>query len=97
MIVVSRKGSWFGLLRSLKVWIDRTEVGGVRHNREQEFLVDAGPHEVRASMDWCRSPSLVLVLSDGEVVTLDANVPNNLTGMVGIVAFPDRLFSLVRR
>jgi len=81
----------------LTVWIDGAAVGGVKSNRDHEFLVDAGSHQVWVSMDWCKSQPLSVVLSEGETVTLGVDIPKVLTSGIAILSNPEAFFRLARR
>lgn len=96
-ICVVRPGSYFGALRRLQVQVDGVVIGDVKNNSEQEFSVSPGDHYVSVVMDWCRSPPVAVALSEEEMAIIDVEMPNLSAAMIGIFAWPNRLFGLTRR
>ena len=97
-VVVERMREWFGLLRKLRVYIDNAHVGDVRAGECRSFRVTAGEHDVRVSMDWCRSPSVRVNVAMSATIRLRARLRYGIVGLLlclfGIVFWPRRLFVL---
>jgi len=55
-----RRAIWRDRFRSYVVTIDDKKVGTLRSGETKSFPLDAGPHEIRATIDWCGSPSVTV-------------------------------------
>ena len=72
----------FGRARALKVLVDGELVGDVRHGATLETTVPAGPHEVRAKMDWVKSPPLGVDCTDAPPIAVEVTTTNFLLATV---------------
>jgi hypothetical protein len=70
-IVVRRDARGYrDLLRAYRVLLDGREVGRIRRGECLTIETDPGEHEIHFAIDWCRSPTTMLNLVDGEEVRL---------------------------
>jgi hypothetical protein len=70
-IAVTRaRGGWRDLLRKYLIMIDGAVAGKIRRGQTLELPVTPGRHEIFLKVDWCRSPSVELDASPGEVIDL---------------------------
>jgi hypothetical protein len=70
-IIINRKGEWMNRMRGIKVFIDGKQVGIVKNDSAEEFVVDAGTHTVECKIDWCGcKPVQLTVADDGDVKIL---------------------------
>jgi hypothetical protein len=71
-------------------------------NQTWNYEVTEGDHVVRVSMDWCASPPVGVSVSEGETVSLIAQLPNILSlqgfwdSLVGPFIWPKRYLTLSR-
>jgi hypothetical protein len=57
-------------LRNYKIWIDGIHRGEVPERATKSFPLTAGVHEVRLTLDWCKSKTVDLSVGGGGSVTL---------------------------
>jgi hypothetical protein len=74
--------------------IDGVDIGGVKNNSVEEFDVADGQHEVWVAMDWCKSQSLSVSISEGQVVTLVVIMPGLLGIFLRVLFTPEAVFGL---
>lgn len=67
-IRITRGKDYFGMVRKLKVFIDKKHAGGVKWNKSEEFPVSPGMHYIQVKMDWCKSVPVTPRLKEGELV-----------------------------
>lgn len=83
------KANWKDLIRAYKIVVDGDELARVRNGQSIALELAPGEHEIHARIDWTRSNSVVVALTDGEPVHL--GVANNVSlwrftqGVRGIV------------
>lgn len=70
MIRVKRTTRWPDMSRAYKIQLDGEPVGEIRWGEDLELDVPEGKHELRASIDWCRTPPIEFV-SDGSDVEFE--------------------------
>ncbi len=96
-IRVTRGGEYFGLGRSLRIFVDGSLAGRVRRNRTAEVRVAPGAHEVHVKMDWCRSEAQAVDVAGGEAVALRVTIPSTIwTHARAMRSDPNRFFRLER-
>lgn len=71
-------------LRAYQIKVDGETVSSVDAGETVEFAVSRGPHEVVASIDWCGSTPLDVVVPSEGVVELE--VSSNLVGLRMLLA-----------
>lgn len=59
-------------MRRYTIEIDDAPVGSIRRGETAEFDVRPGSHEVRLTVDWASSPTVVITVGDGERIILTA-------------------------
>lgn len=74
-IRITRRKDYFGMVRKLKVLIDKKHVGGVKWNKSEEFAVAPGMHYIRVKMDWCKSKPVTPRLKEGDMVEYEVITP----------------------
>jgi hypothetical protein len=67
---ISRRAGGAGRLRGYRVVIDGVRHGKIRQGESREFSLTRGQHEVCLTIDWTRSPTLVVDLARRDRVTL---------------------------
>lgn len=71
LIVLTReKRGWRDRARSYVVMLDGEQVAKVKRGERLEFPVTAGRHEIHLQISWCKSPSVQVVATPGEVIDL---------------------------
>jgi hypothetical protein len=71
VIAVTRmRGGSRDLFRKYLIVIDGAGVAKIKRGQTLELPVTPGRHEVFLKIDWCRSPSIELEASPGQVVEL---------------------------
>lgn len=53
------------LLRTYRVLIDGSDVGGIRRKEVKTFDIAPGRHQVRLKLDWCSSREITIELEPG--------------------------------
>jgi hypothetical protein len=77
-IVVRRpRGIWRYILRRYEVEVDGVVRGSVARDAQIEIELPAGPHDVRAAIDWSGSPVLPVEVKPGRPVTLQVEPAGN--------------------
>jgi hypothetical protein len=66
MISLYRLPQLLNIARRFKIYVDGVKVGAIGDGKTLHFPVPAGAHRVRAKLDWCSSPELVVELGPGE-------------------------------
>jgi len=79
-IVITRLRSALNTLRAYNVVIDGRKVDKLDPGATKRFGLPPGEHEISVSMDFYKSPPLVLNLSGGETVTLECGEKASLGG-----------------
>ncbi|WP_028047715.1 hypothetical protein [Cellulomonas sp. URHE0023] len=74
-IVVRRRGDTAAVLRDVRIRVDGAYVGGLRPTQSLVVPVGPGLHEVRARLDWARSPVLTIDTSAGGAHRLVVSFP----------------------
>lgn len=69
-IIINRKGQWRNRMRAIKVFIDGNQVGTVKNDSSEEFVVPAGHHTVQCKIDWCSCKPFDVDLKEDEVKML---------------------------
>lgn len=69
-IKISRSREYINALRKFQVFIDGEAVCSLRNGETRAFSVSGGRHTVRAGVDWCSSPEVVVDVDDGQAVEL---------------------------
>ena len=67
MIRITRGSYWSDMARAYKIFIDGVHRGNVKYGETVDFSVENGLHEVCAKIDWCRSSSLFVEVSNSTV------------------------------
>jgi hypothetical protein len=68
--ITRRAGAWRDSLAAYDVLIDDEVVAQLTAGGSHAFSVAPGQHSVQLAIDWCRSRTLTVVLSRGDVVRL---------------------------
>lgn len=74
-LIIRRPNDGGGYFRRLKVYIDGTEVAGLRPNETHTVEIADGVHEVRVRMDWVTCDPLSVEVTEGEAVTVEVSLP----------------------
>jgi hypothetical protein len=84
------------MARALKIIIDENDAGRLKNSSTESLQISPGPHSFRVSMDWCTSPTLSVIVAEGQTVRLEATVPSfiSLDAWIGVIAWPQRVFGL---
>jgi hypothetical protein len=69
-IIINRKGQYRNRLRAIRVVIDGNEVGTVKNDSSEEFVVEEGKHTVQCKIDWCGSEVIDVAVKENEVKIL---------------------------
>lgn len=94
-IVLTRPREWFGRFRKLQFTVDGEVVAAVKIGATVEVRVEPGPHELQLQMDWCRSPSLPIVVQAGETLRFRSKSPNAWRALKTVYSQPGSFFELV--
>ena len=57
-------------LRDYKIWIDGTARGRVAEGAASSFSLEPGVHEIRLTLDWCKSKTVDVPIGEGGSVSL---------------------------
>lgn len=71
-LMLQRSTQYFGHIRSLKIKIDTDLVVNLKSGETKTIEIPAGSHSIQASMDWCKSPILQLVIEEEETKKIKA-------------------------
>lgn len=94
-IVLFREMEWADRLRVYQIIIDGVSRGKISQKQSVELDVSPGTHQVQLKIDWCRSPTLD-VLVEGEVrLGCKSNV-NTRSGLLAPIFQKDNWISLWR-
>jgi hypothetical protein len=69
-VILIRKTRWFGLLRSLAVFLDGEKTEAIDEDSTIELTLSPGSHEIYVKMDWARSNKFQFNISAREKVYL---------------------------
>lgn len=75
-IRITRRHAFADAMRAYAVLVDGERIGTVRQDETFRCDVGQGRHEVRLSVDWCGSPTLVVDVEAGDVDLVCAPHPN---------------------
>jgi hypothetical protein len=66
-LILTRKGGFFTPNRRhrYKVFIDGTEVGQIKHDDTEEYILPPGTHTLQCRINWMSSPVETVELSEG--------------------------------
>ncbi len=88
-------GGYSDRFRAYRVLIDGREAGKLRRGQDLVVEVEPGTHEVHATIDWARSPTVSVTLGGGEEASLVcAPKANPLTALYYISLGRDRYIDL---
>lgn len=76
-ITVERAKDYVGVFRAYLLVIDGTNAGRVKRGKSLTVDVEPGHHELHLSLDWTCSPSVNLVLGEGEEVLVRCQARGN--------------------
>jgi hypothetical protein len=88
-----RKGSR-DIFRSYAVVVDDVQVAKVKRGQTLRLPVSGGRHEIYLRIDWCRSPTVGIDASPGEVISLHCAPAGGMTDVSDLVANADRYIIL---
>ncbi len=74
-IVVRRAADTAGVFRRIKVLIDGDVVASLKPQEQKSIDVVAGPHTVRAKMDWCGSERLQVSVAGDAPIEVEVSLP----------------------
>jgi hypothetical protein len=74
-IVVRRRRGYPAALRKVRIYVDGRYVGGLLSSESMAVRVEPGRHEVRARIDWTRSPVATIDASTGDRHRLVVSYP----------------------
>ena len=66
-ITITRRPAVADRLRAYAVMVDDARIGTVRQGETFRCDVGTGRHEVRLTVDWCGSPTVVIDVEDRDV------------------------------
>lgn len=95
MIVLTRdrQGSR-DIFRSYSVIVDDAQVAKVKRGQTLRLPVSPGRHEVYLRIDWCRSPSVDISASPGEIINLRCAPAGGMHDVHDVAVDPDRYIIL---
>src|SRR6188508_88630 len=74
-IIITRTSQYANRLRAIKIFINGKEAGSVANGKTEEFPVPAGPVELYAKIDWCKTKPVALTLDPGQKVQFELGSP----------------------
>ena len=88
-IVIESNHYWFGdpRLGTFAVYLDHTRAGRLRHKDRLELPCAAGNHVVRIQQWWYRSNRIQVAVSEGQSITLTADIPRDANLMRRMALF----------
>lgn len=96
-IVINRTDEFVNGMRDYQILFDGVVVGTVSNGETKEFPVPPGLYAVSAKIDWCGSPTLLVVVDEGDVKILQVGAfkVNKWLLIIGFVFFV--LYVLITR
>ena len=96
-IVINRTDEFVNGMRDYQILFDGVVVGTVANGETKEFPVPSGQYAVSAKIDWCGSPTLLVVVDEGDVKILQVGAfkVNKWLLIIGFVFFV--LYALITR
>ena len=86
--------AWRDRARKYKVLLDGAVAAEISHGESTALEVPPGPHEVRAKIDWCTTPPVVV--TGDEQLTVQTGTGNAFTAIFVAVFTPSRYLRLER-
>jgi hypothetical protein len=93
VLIRERRGSR-DIFRRYAVIVDDAQVAKVKRGQTLRLPVSPGRHEVYLRIDWCRSPSVDISASPGEIINLRCAPAGGMNEVCDIVVNPDRYIIL---
>ncbi|WP_223669793.1 DUF2846 domain-containing protein [Kangiella shandongensis] len=93
-LFIKRKPAYFGAARKIKLWINDECVGKLAIGKEQSFELPPGEHQVKVSMDWCKSKACQITIIEQQSVKLEIETQFFLLAMLSTFFRPSALFTL---
>jgi hypothetical protein len=82
--------------RRYKIYVDGVKVAAVRVGKTIEIPVTPGEHRVKAKLDWCSSPEVVINVVAGQPSNLAVETVGPIYAMLANQLFrPSRYLALV--
>jgi hypothetical protein len=82
------------LFRTLTVLVDGEPRAKLGRGEARRIGLQPGRHRVRAKMDWCTSPELVVELAAGQNVSIRCASAGLLPAVAFTFLAPERVFTL---
>jgi hypothetical protein len=65
-LIISRSKDWTNKARKIGVYLDGQKLGAVSYYETVEYDIPAGPHQIKAKIDWCESQDYPISIAEGE-------------------------------
>jgi len=92
-IRVFRKGIPYGLIEGMKIHVDGKIVNKVGYLKDVLIPIKPGTHEIKVTLSWIKSKSLVINIRAGETIFLKCGLPYLLGGSKAMLT-PNKAFFL---
>ena len=69
-IIITRGSEWLNRLRAYAVFIDGNQVGTVKNNSSEEFIVEPGVHKLYCKLAYYSSQEFTIDIKQDEIVYL---------------------------
>jgi hypothetical protein len=84
IIIITRTSQFANRLRAIKIFINGKNAGYIDNGKTIEFPVPAGPVELYAKIDWCKTRPVTLKLEPGHKAKFELG--SRPTGFRGFLA-----------
>ncbi len=83
-LIVNRKSHWINKMRNIGLYLDDHKIGTIGNGDMEEFTVTAGPHTIRAKLDWCGSNKHNFIITNNETYTVAVEPYKYATALLAI-------------
>ena len=66
IIKIYRKKEFNNMFRNYQIFIDEQNVGTLANGEVKEFEILEGEHYIKAEIDWCGSPKVIVKVNENE-------------------------------
>ncbi|MEL7257196.1 MAG: hypothetical protein AAFN80_05045 [Pseudomonadota bacterium] len=85
-MVFHRASGWVDRWRAYRILVYGFDVAKLKRNRSVTVYVMAQEHVLRAQVDWCSSPALVVNLCDGGQIDVDVENPHSAWSLARVTS-----------
>jgi hypothetical protein len=82
VITLQRPAEATNAARRYKIYIDDVKVGAIRVGKTIEIPVAPGRHRIKAKIDWCSSPELIVTVGPGQRAALAVGTSGSILSML---------------